>query len=91
MLYKENIIDNNGDIHGVKDPVTLDDIYTLSGSNISLGTGAGILLVQNGLADDYESYELKIVYTLSTPDIVLKNRAQILSYIGSDITVSYPF
>lgn len=84
-------IDNNGDIHGVKDPVTLDDIYTLSGSNISLGTGAGILLVQNGLADDYESYELKIVYTLSTPDIVLKNRAQILSYIGSDITISYPF
>ncbi|MGD9678183.1 MAG: hypothetical protein AB7V16_07440 [Vulcanibacillus sp.] len=84
-------IDGNGDIRSVQDPLTLTDIYNLSGSNISLGTGSGLLVVQFGLFDDYDLYDLKIKYSLSVPDIELRSRAQILRYKSSDITISYPF
>jgi len=84
-------LDANGNILSVKDPETLENIYNLSGSGVSMSTGSLLLLVQNGLTGNFVNYELKIRYSLVSDDIILKRRQQILNYNSSNIIMSYPF
>lgn len=75
--------DINGNIIGAGD-------YNTSNSMINLATGVGMLIVNNILNKPYQDYNLKIVYGSENPDLILKNRADIFVYSGSEITVSYP-
>lgn len=77
------LCDANGSIIG-------QNGYNTSNSVINLNTGLGTLIVNNKLTKNYTRYKLKVLYASLSPDLILRNRADIFTYDGSNIMVSYP-
>jgi hypothetical protein len=64
--------------------------YTFSvGSTVDTSTGIGSLEVTSGLSEAYNTYDIRIIWTIPDADLELTNRAHIFSYDSSDITVEY--
>lgn len=77
------LCDANGSIIG-------QNGYNTSNSVINLNTGLGVLIVNNKLTKNYTRYKLKVIYGSLSPDMILKNRADIFTYDSANITVNYP-
>lgn len=65
--------------------------YTFSSlSRINLTTGLGTIAITDGLEEDYEDYDVRVEYRITTDNITLTDRTQILKYDSSSyIGASY--
>jgi len=63
--------------------------YNTDDSNINKNTGEGALLINSGLSDPYEDYEVRIEYQSTSNDLLLNSRKDIFQYAESRITIQY--
>jgi hypothetical protein len=76
-----------GNLAGV---ITGEVGYNLTGSQINLINGLGILVVNAGLSQVYTNYNIRILYRPTSNDLELKSRNQIFAYQGGSFTATYP-
>lgn len=63
--------------------------YDLTGSQINTANGEGSLNVVSGLSGTYSDYQVKVLFQLTSPNLVLRNRQSIVKYYDSVITATY--
>lgn len=67
--------------------ITGEPGYDLTGSSVDLSTGQGALVVNSGLTDPFDTYEIKTYYGSTKTNLTLNNRQDIFRYAESNITV----
>lgn len=64
--------------------------YDTFGSKLNFSSGLGILVFRSGLDKNFDQYSIKIEYSSSDGDLLLKKRSDIFTYATSIISVVYP-
>lgn len=81
------VLIGTGDAYGV---ITGETGYNLTGSQINITNGLGLLIVNAGLTYPYTDYDIRILYRPLSNDLELASRNQIFAYQQGVFTASYP-
>jgi hypothetical protein len=81
------VLMGTGDIAGV---ITGETGYNLTGSQINVINGIGMIIVNSGLTYPFADYNIRVLYRLTSNDLELASRNQVFAYQEGVFTATYP-